>query len=49
MNCFLPAEYSKDNLPYQPKKISAHIRYCLFVIDKFAGAQRLINEMKIIK
>ena len=29
--------------------ICVDIRYVLFVIDKFAGAQRFINEMKIIK
>ena len=34
--------------PSQCRNISLDIRYCLFVIDKVAGAGRLINEMKII-
>lgn len=29
--------------------ISVDIRYVLFIIDKFAGATNLINEMKIVK
>jgi V8-like Glu-specific endopeptidase len=29
--------------------INADIRYVLFVIDKYAGATNLINEMKIVK
>ena len=29
--------------------ICVDIRYVLFVIDKFAGAQRFINEMNIVK
>ncbi len=35
--------------PSQCRNISLDIRYTLFVIDKFAGCQRLIDEMKIIK
>ncbi len=31
------------------RNISLDIRYALFIIDKFAGAGYLINEMKIIK
>lgn len=31
------------------RNIMVDIRYILFIIDKFAGANRLINEMKIIK
>ncbi len=31
------------------RTISVDIRYVLFLIDKFGGAQNLINEMKIIK
>lgn len=33
----------------QCRNISLDIRYCLFIIDKYAGAKRLIDEMKIIK
>ena len=29
--------------------ICVDIRYVLFVIDKFAGAKRFINEMEIVK
>lgn len=31
------------------RNISLDIRYCLFIIDKFAGAQYLISEMTIIE
>ena len=31
------------------KSINVDIRYVLFVIDKFAGASHLLNEMKLIK
>ncbi|MDD4602266.1 MAG: S46 family peptidase [Bacteroidales bacterium] len=34
--------------PSQCRNISLDIRYCLFVIDKVAGAKRLIEEMEII-
>lgn len=33
--------------PSQCRNITLDIRYCLFIIDKFAGAERLINELKI--
>lgn len=33
----------------QCRNISLDIRYCLFIIDKYAGAQRLIREMNIIQ
>ncbi|GHS86536.1 Asp/Glu-specific dipeptidyl-peptidase [Bacteroidia bacterium] len=33
----------------QCRNISLDIRYCLFVIDKFAGAQHLIQEMNLVK
>ncbi len=33
--------------PDQCRNISLDIRYCLFVIDKFAGAKRLIGEMTL--
>ena len=35
--------------PSQCRNISLDIRYTLFVIDKFAGCKRLIEEMKIVK
>jgi hypothetical protein len=35
--------------PAQCRNISLDIRYCLFIIDKFAGAGRLINEMRIVE
>ncbi|HOY31882.1 MAG TPA: S46 family peptidase [Bacteroidales bacterium] len=31
------------------RNISLDIRYCLFIIDKYAGAQRLIDEMTLVK
>lgn len=31
------------------RNISLDIRYCLFLIDKFAGAKHLVNEMDIVK
>ncbi len=34
--------------PSQCRNITLDIRYCLFIIDKYAGAKRLIDEMKII-
>jgi hypothetical protein len=33
----------------QCRNISVDIRYCLFIIDKFAGAKHLIDEMTIIQ
>lgn len=35
--------------PYQSRNMSLDIRYALFIIDKFAGAGYLLNEMKIIE
>ena len=35
--------------PNQCRNISLDIRYALFIIDKFAGAGYLINEMDIVK
>jgi hypothetical protein len=35
--------------PAQCRNISLDIRYTLFIIDKFAGCKRLIDEMKIVK
>ena len=45
-------EGTMSDVRYDPdmcRNIMLDIRYCLFVIDKFAGAQRLIDEMDIIK
>jgi len=41
------SDYMYD--PSQCRNITLDIRYALFIIDKFAGADRLINEMTIIK
>ncbi len=35
--------------PDQCRNISLDIRYCLFIIDKFAGASNLIEELTIIE
>jgi len=35
--------------PDQVRNIILDVRYTLFVIDKFAGAGYLLNEMKLIK
>ena len=45
-------EGTMSDLYYDPKicrNIMVDARYILFVIDKYANAKRLINEMKIIK
>ncbi len=45
-------EGTMSDLMYDPdqcRNISIDIRYCLFIIDKFAGARHLIDEMTIIK
>lgn len=45
-------EGTMSDLLYDPamcRNISLDIRYCLFIIDKFAGASHLINEMTIIE
>jgi hypothetical protein len=34
--------------PEQCRNIILDIRYCLFIIDKYAGAGRLVNEMKLV-
>jgi hypothetical protein len=44
-------EGTMSDLMYDPdlcRNITLDIRYCLFIIDKFAGARRLIDEMKIM-
>ncbi|MCD6111804.1 MAG: S46 family peptidase [Bacteroidales bacterium] len=35
--------------PDQCRNISLDIRYCLFIIDKFAGAKNIIDELNIIE
>ena len=44
-------EGTMSDLRYDPdqcRNIMLDIRYCLFIIDKFAGAKRLINEMTFV-
>ena len=45
-------EGTMSDLMYDPdqcRNITLDIRYCLFIIDKYAGAGNLIKEMKIIE
>lgn len=45
-------EGTMSDMMYDPgicRNITLDIRYCLFIIDKFAGAHRLIDEMQIMK
>jgi hypothetical protein len=45
-------EGTMSDLMYDPdqcRNISLDIRYCLFIIDKMAGAGRLIEEMSIVQ
>jgi hypothetical protein len=45
-------EGTMSDLMYDPamsRNISVDIRYVLFIIDKFAGAKHLIDEMTIVK
>ena len=45
-------EGTMSDLNYDPdycRNISVDIRYCLFIIDKFAGAKHLVDEMTIVK
>ncbi|MCX6287109.1 MAG: S46 family peptidase [Bacteroidetes bacterium] len=45
-------EGTMSDLQYDPdecRNIVLDIRYCLFIIDRFAGAQRLIDEMRLVK
>lgn len=45
-------EGTMSDLMYDPdqcRNISLDIRYCLFVIDKLAGAKHLVDEMTIIR
>lgn len=45
-------EGTMSDLMYDPdqcRNISLDIRYCLFIVDKMAGAKRLIDEMTIVQ
>ena len=45
-------EGTMSDLMYDPdqcRNISLDIRYCLFIIDKFAGAGHLVDEMTLIE
>ncbi len=35
--------------PDQCRNITLDIRYCLFIIDKYAGASHLVDEMTLVK
>ena len=40
------------DVPFEPelqRTISVDIRYVLFVIEKYAGATRLIDELTLVK
>ena len=44
-------EGTMSDLKYDPdqcRNIMLDIRYCLFIIDKFAGSKRLIDEMTLV-
>ncbi len=45
-------EGTMSDIVFEPamcRNISVDIRYCLFIIDKYAGAHRLIEEMTLVK
>jgi len=45
-------EGTMSDLMYDPdqcRNISLDIRYCIFIIDKMAGAKRLVDEMTIVQ
>ena len=45
-------EGTMSDIMYNPdicRNISVDIRYCLFIIDKFAGKKYLIDEMKLVR
>jgi hypothetical protein len=45
-------EGTMSDLLFDPnycRNISLDIRYCLFIIDKFAGARHLVDEMTIVQ
>jgi hypothetical protein len=45
-------EGTMSDIMYDPdlcRNISLDIRYALFIIDKFAGASHLINEMELVR
>ncbi|MBP5541522.1 MAG: S46 family peptidase [Bacteroidales bacterium] len=41
--------YSAAFCRFSHCNISLDIRYCLFIIDKFAGARHLVDEMTIVQ
>ena len=45
-------EAMSGNIAFEPelqRTINVDIRYVLFIIDKYAGATNLINEMTLVK
>ena len=45
-------EGTMSDIYYDPeicRNIMVDMRYVLFVVDKFAGCKRLIDEMKVVK
>ena len=45
-------EGTMSDIAYDPNRvrnIGADVRYILFIIDKYAGATHLVNEMKLVK
>ena len=45
-------EGTMSDLLFDPdycRNICLDIRYCLFIIDKFAGAKHLVDEMTLVK
>jgi hypothetical protein len=45
-------EGTMSDIMYDPdmcRNITLDIRYCLFIIDKFAGAEHLVREMTVVK
>ncbi len=45
-------EGTMSDLVFEPamcRNISLDIRYCLFIIDKYAGARWLVDEMTVVK
>jgi hypothetical protein len=45
-------EGTMSDMYYDPeicRNIMVDVRYVLFIIDKYAGAKHLINEMKLVR
>jgi len=45
-------EGTMSDLLFDPaycRNISLDIRYCLFIIDKYAGARHLVDEMTLVE